>query len=176
MKRLFMLFTACAALMLVMSPAATYAQHDDPDMEWEADGALFDRLGGEEVVKGVVEDFVSMVMKDEKLKNHFEGADQAKMKEMLVAQITSASGGEIEYSGKTFKESLGDMGVKGETLEKVTAHMTASLEQNEAWPEDVEELLVVLQLKEGTMEGAEGAHEEGTGEAGHKSTAGANKQ
>ena len=33
MKRLFLLFAACAALMLVVRPAATYAQHDDPDME-----------------------------------------------------------------------------------------------------------------------------------------------
>jgi hypothetical protein len=40
--------------------------------------------------------------------------------------------------------------------------MTASLEQNEAWPEDVEELLVVLELQEEEMEeGAEGEHEEG---------------
>ena len=71
MKRLFLLFAACAALMLVVSPAATYAQHDDPDMEWEMDGPLYDRMGGEEIVSGIVEEFVSMVIEDDKLKNHF---------------------------------------------------------------------------------------------------------
>jgi hemoglobin len=162
MKRLFVLFAACAALMLAVIPATTYAQHDDPDMEWEADGPLIDRLGGEEILSGIVDDFVSMAMADDKLKSHFEGSDQAKMKEMLMAQITFAAGGEIEYAGKTFVESLGEMGITGEYLESITAHMTASLEQNEAWPEDVEELLVVLELQEEEMEeGAEGEHEEG---------------
>jgi hypothetical protein len=41
--------------------------------------------------------------------------------------------------------------------------MTASMEANDAWPEDVDELLVVLELIEGEMEHeeeAEGEHEE----------------
>ena len=67
MKRLFLLFAACAALMLVVRPAATYAQHDDPDMEWEMDGPLYDRMGGEEIVSGIVEEFVSMVIEEDKL-------------------------------------------------------------------------------------------------------------
>ena len=152
MKRLFLLFAACAALMLVVSPAATYAQHEDPDMEWEMDGPLYDRMGGEEIVSGIVEEFVSMVIEDDKLKSHFEGVDQEKMKEMLVAQITYASGGEIEYEGQTFLESLAGMGITGESLESVTEHMTASMEANDAWPEDVDELLVVLELIEGEHE------------------------
>jgi hypothetical protein len=82
---------------------------------------------------------------------------------MLVAQITYASGGEIEYEGQTFLESLAGMGITGESLESVTEHMTASMEANDAWPEDVDELLVVLELIEGEMEHeeeAEGEHEE----------------
>ena len=186
MKRLFLLFTACAALMLVVSPAATYAQHDDPDMEWEMDGPLYDRMGGEEIVSGIVEEFVSMVIEDDKLKNHFEGVDQEKMKEMLVAQITYASGGEIEYEGQTFLESLAGMGITGESLESITEHMTASMEANDAWPEDVDELLVVLELIEGEMEHeeeaegeheeeAEGEHEEGN-EDEHESGSGAHPE
>ena len=175
MKRLFLLFAACAALMLVVSPAATYAQHDDPDMEWEMDGPLYDRMGGEEIVSGIVEEFVSMVIEDDKLKSHFEGVDQEKMKEMLVAQITYASGGEIEYEGQTFLESLAGMGITGESLQSITEHMAASMEANEAWPEDVDELLVVLELIEGEMEHeeeAEGEHEEGNDDE-HESGSGA---
>jgi truncated hemoglobin YjbI len=105
-------------------------------------------MGGEEIVSGIVEEFVSMVIEDDKLKSHFEGVDQEKMKVMLVAQITYASGGEIEYEGETFLESLAGMGITGESLESVTEHMTASMETNDAWPEDVDELLVVLDLLE----------------------------
>ena len=46
-------------MLLIGSASAVYAQHDDPNMEWVMDGPLYDRLGGEEMIRGVIDDFVA---------------------------------------------------------------------------------------------------------------------
>ena len=149
MTRLALTSVALSALLLLMGTAAPlHAQHDDPNMEWVMDGPLYDRLGGEEMIMGVIDDFVASAVEEEGLKAHLEGVDQDAWKESLMAQFIFVSGGEIEYDGKSFKESLGEMGIMEASLEIVADQLMIALEMNEAWPEDVDELLVALELKE----------------------------
>ena len=149
-----------ALLLLTGTTAPLHAQHDDPNMEWVMDGPLYDRLGGEEMIMGVIDDFVASAAEEEALKAHLEGVDQEAWKETLLAQFTVVSGGEIEYDGKSFRESLGEMGIAEETMDLVADQLTIALEMNEAWPEDVDELLVALELKEAEMVEEEMTEEE----------------
>ena len=149
-----------ALLLLTGTTAPLHAQHDDPNMEWVMDGPLYDRLGGEEMIMGVIDDFVASTVEEETLKSHLEGVDQEAWKAALLAQFTVVSGGEIEYDGKSFKESLGEMGIEEEAMDLVAEQLTIALEMNEAWPEDVDELLVALELKEAEMADEEMAEEE----------------
>ena len=152
MIRMALTFMALSALLLLIgSTAPLHAQHDDPNMEWVMDGPLYDRLGGEEMIMGVINDFVASVLEEEALKAHLEGVDYEVWKETLLAQFTTVSGGEIEYDGKSFKESLDEMGITEEAMDLVADQLTIALETNEAWPEDVDELLVALELKEAEM-------------------------
>ena len=168
MIRMALTSVALPALFLLIGTAAPlHAQHDDPNMEWVMDGPLYDRLGGEEMIMGVIDDFVDAAVEEEQLKGHLEGVDQDAWKADLLAQFTLVAGGEIEYDGKSFKESLGEMGIAEEAMELVADQLTIALEMNEAWPEDVDELLVALELKE-----AELTEEEMTEVAGDDGVAG----
>lgn len=170
MIRMVMATAALSALVLLIGTAAPlHAQHDDPNMEWVMDGPLYDRLGGEEMIMGVIDDFVAAAVEEEPLKGRLEGVDQDAWKETLLAQFTFVSGGEIEYDGSSFKESLAEMGIEEASLETVADQLTIALELNEAWPEDVDELLVALELKEAELTEEEMAEEgmtEGEMEAG----------
>ena len=170
MTRMVMATAALSALFLLIGIAAPlHAQHDDPNMEWVMDGPLYDRLGGEEMIMGVIDDFVAAAVEEEPLKGHLEGVDQDAWKETLLAQFTFVSGGEIEYDGSSFKESLAEMGIEEASMETVADQLTIALELNEAWPEDVDELLVALELKEAELTEEEMAEEgmtEGEMEAG----------
>ena len=160
MTRMVMATAALSALLLLIGTAAPlHAQHDDPNMEWVMDGPLFDRLGGEEMIMGVIDDFVAAAVEEEPLKGHLEGVDQDAWKETLLAQFTFVSGGEIEYDGSSFKESLAEMGIEEASMETVADQLTIALELNEAWPEDVDELLVALELKEAELTEEEMAEE-----------------
>lgn len=166
MTRMAMATAALSALLLLIGTAAPlHAQHDDPNMEWVMDGPLYDRLGGEEMIMGVIDDFVAAAVEEEPLKGHLEEVDQDAWKETLLAQFTFVSGGEIEYDGSSFKESLAEMGIEEATMETVADQLTIALELNEAWPEDVDELLVALELKEAELTEEEMA-EEGMAEEG----------
>ena len=151
-----------ALLLLIGTTTPLHAQHDDPNMEWVMDGPLYDRLGGEEMIMGVIDDFVASSAEEETLKTQLEGVDQEAWKQTLLAQFTFVSGGEIEYDGKSFRESLGDMGISEEAMDLVAEQLTIALETNEAWPEDVDELLVALELKEAEVTEEEMAEEEMT--------------
>ena len=159
-----------ALFLLIGTAAPLHAQHDDPNMEWVMDGPLYDRLGGEEMIMGVIDDFIDAAVEEEQLKGHLEGVDQDAWKSDLLAQFTLVAGGEIEYDGKSFKESLGEMGIAEEAMELVADQLTIALEMNEAWPEDVDELLVALELKEAEM--TEGEMTEGAGDDGDAGNAG----
>ncbi len=186
MIRMVLTSVALPALLLVLGTTAPlHAQHDDPNMEWVMDGPLYDRLGGEEMIMGVIDDFVASAVEEEGLKSHLAEVDQDAWKASLMAQFTIASGGEIEYDGKSFKESLGEMGITEASMELVADQLTIALEMNEAWPEDVDELLVALELKEAelteeemtegeTAEGemTEGEMKEGSGDEGEAGGAG----
>ncbi|MCY3556943.1 MAG: hypothetical protein OXH56_16665 [Gemmatimonadetes bacterium] len=159
MTRMAMATAALSALLLIGTAAPVHAQHDDPNMEWVMDGPLYDRLGGEEMIMGVIDDFVAAAVEEEPLKGHLEGVDQDAWKETLLAQFTFVSGGEIEYEGSSFKESLAEMGIEEASMETVADQLTIALELNEAWPEDVDELLVALELKEAELTEEEMAEE-----------------
>ncbi len=172
------LFSMALSALLLLTGTSTpaHAQHDDPNMEWVMDGPLYDRLGGEEMIMGVIDDFVAAAVEEEQLNGHLGEVDQDAWKETLLAQFTSVAGGEIEYAGNSFKESLGEMGIMEESMELVADQLTIALEMNEAWPEDVDELLVALELKEAEMMEEEiteeGMAEEGMAEEGMDSDGG----
>ena len=176
MIRMALTSVALPALLLLFGTAAPlHAQHDDPNMEWVMDGPLYDRLGGEEMIMGVIDDFVAAAVEEEQLKGHLAEVDQDAWKETLMVQFTFVAGGEIEYDGKSFKESLGEMGIAESSMELVAEQLTIALEMNEAWPEDVDELLVALELKEAELteeEMTEGETAEGSGGDGDAAGAG----
>lgn len=152
MKRFLTLVAGCTAVLLLMGSQTSYAQHDDPDMEWEtaetpATETLFAKMGGQEKIAIVVSDFVTMIMADEKLKKMFEKADQIQWKKELTDQIIKAAGGETTYAGKTLKDSLTGMGIKEENLVAVTKQLAAALEKNKVEKASGDALLTALELK-----------------------------
>jgi hemoglobin len=70
---------------------------------------LWERLGGEDAVRAVVSDFVDRSAKDPRVgfdrggKYKFTAAAVSKLKDTLVKQISSVTGGPLAYDGKDMK-------------------------------------------------------------------------
>ena len=94
---------ALAALALTAVPAS--AQQ----------ASLYQRLGGYPAIKAVVDDFVGNVEADKRINRFFARTDIARLKQNLVDQICSGTGGPCFYTGRDMKSAHAGMGVRAAT-------------------------------------------------------------
>lgn len=108
-------------------------------------GTLFDRLGGETGVKGVVKDFVeNNVAKDTRINAQFANADIPGFEKKLYEQICSASGGGCVYSGKDMKTAHAGMKITEADFNAVVEDLGKALDNAHVAEADKQTLLGVL--------------------------------
>jgi hemoglobin len=101
--------------------------------------SLFDRLGGQPAITAVIDSFVAIVAKDDRINKKFAKSDVARVKKNLVDQVCAQTGGPCTYTGLTMKEAHEKMGVtEGEfnalvedLVKTLTAYNVAKAEQDE---------------------------------------------
>lgn len=64
---------------------------------------LYERLGGGGAIKLVVDTFITHVAGDKRINKFFAHANVPHLKQMLVEQISAATGGPVKYTGKDMK-------------------------------------------------------------------------
>lgn len=108
-------------------------------------GKLFDRLGGEAGIKGVVKDFVeNNVAKDDRIKAFFANADVPGLEKKLYEQICNASGGGCTYSGKDMKTAHAGMKIKAADFDALVEDLVKALDNAHVAEADKQSLLGVL--------------------------------
>lgn len=105
---------------------------------------LWDRLGGEENVARVVDDFVIAAASDPKVNVTRGGkikvnADDLKVQ--LIAFISHHTGGPYKYTGKDMKTAHKGMGITDAEFDAAGAHLKKALEKHKAAPADVDALM-----------------------------------
>ncbi len=78
---------------------------------------LFERLGGLDAVKAVVDELVADVVADPLLKPRFAATDLPAFKQKLVEQLCQASGGPCTYTGKPMAEAHAGMKISDAELD-----------------------------------------------------------
>src|SRR6476660_341710 len=92
-------------------------------------GSLYDRLGGQGAIKAVVDDFVARCAGDRRINPKFARTDIARLKAMLVEQVSAATGGPVEYTGRGMRETHRGMQVTGGEFEALVEDLVATLTQ-----------------------------------------------
>jgi hemoglobin len=112
---------------------------------------LWERLGGEANVAKVVDDFVNAAAKDPKVdfdrkgKFKLDAEGVARLKQLLIEQISSVSGGPLRYSGRDMKTVHKSMGITNEQFDALAGHLEAALKKNKAAPDDIKAVLAVVE-------------------------------
>ena len=97
---------------------------------------LWERLGGEEKVTKIVDDFVTKVVHDKRVNFTRDGkvkVDDARLRDMkrrLVELASSVGGGPLPYRGKSMKEAHKDMGITDAEFTAVLDDMRQALQEN----------------------------------------------
>jgi hemoglobin len=121
-------------------PVVTPDQPKKPKTMWG-------RLGGEEGVTRIVDDFVNLVAPDPKV-DFFRGGKYkltedavVKMKRELVEQISQATGGPLKYKGPDMKKVHKGMGITDAQFNAIAADLKKALVKNKVADEDVKQIL-----------------------------------
>ncbi len=106
--------------------------------------SLFDRLGGQDAITAVVDDFVGRCASDGRINGKFARSDIPRVKRMLVDQVCEASGGPCTYTGRNMKETHFGMGVTAGEFDALVEDLVASLNHFNVGETEQGELLGVL--------------------------------
>jgi hemoglobin len=105
---------------------------------------LFERLGGREAVRQVVESFYKSVLADKRINHFFDGIDMVRQKQKQVAFLTMVFGGPHQYSGKDMREGhrlLVQRGLDDSHVDAVIELLQQALKDYGAPPEDIAEVV-----------------------------------
>ncbi len=109
-----------------------------------ADQSLYVRLGEKPAIVSIVDDFVTRVVADMRIKGRFTEADIPHLKAMLVDQICQTSGGPCVYEGRDMKLTHAGMSIVGEEFEALVGDLIATLDKFEVGKREQGELLSAL--------------------------------
>jgi len=113
--------------------------------------SLWMKLGGQEAVEKVVDDFVAIAGANPKVnfdrdgKLKFTEEQIAMLKKQLVAFVSAASGGPIKYSGKTMKEAHQGMEITDAEFDASVDDLVKALEKNGVKEEEVKALRTAVE-------------------------------
>ena len=105
---------------------------------------LYDRLGGSAAIMAVVEDFVRRCAADSRINGKFARTDVPRLKAKLIEQVSAATGGGVEYTGRTMRETHDSMGVTAGEFNALVEDLAATLDQFRVPQEDQAELVSIL--------------------------------
>jgi hemoglobin len=106
--------------------------------------SLYDRLGGLDAIRAVVDSLVARCAGDERINQKFERSDIPRLTTMLVDQVCEATGDPCTYTGRDMREVHDGMGVTAGEFDALVEDLVATLDEFDVPKAEQEELLGLL--------------------------------
>jgi len=108
------------------------------------DKSLYDRLGGKDAIKAVIDELVTIVAADDRINKKFAKTDVNRLKFELVEQICAATGGPCKYKGRDMKTAHKHMGVTEGEFNALVEDLVKALDKFNVQEKEKKELLAIL--------------------------------
>lgn len=105
---------------------------------------LYERLGGDEGIETVVDEFYDRVLADESLQEYFEDTDMDALRDHQRAFLTMVAGGPEEYDGEDMREAHAHLGITKSDFAAVAGHLDNALRSQNVADEDREQALAAV--------------------------------
>lgn len=110
---------------------------------------LFDRLGGMQGIKQVVDRFYDKIMADDRVKGFFEGVDMERQRRHQTAFVAFAVGGP-KYSGRSMEQAHRGMNLQPAHFNAVVEDLVTALKECGVGTQDVDKVVETV----GTLRGS----------------------
>lgn len=106
---------------------------------------LYDRLGGEDAIGAVVDEFYDRVIADEQVAHYFDDVDMQKQRVHQTKFISSVAGGPVEYTGEEMEAVHDGMGIDDNDFNAIATHLDAALTEFDVDNHDREAVLEAIE-------------------------------
>jgi len=106
--------------------------------------SLYERLGGNAAITAVVENFRDRVAGDDRINGKFAKSDLARLTQMLIDQVSEATGGPNRYTGRSMKDAHAGMAVTSGEFNALVEDLVATLNHFKVGSKEKDELLGAL--------------------------------
>jgi hemoglobin len=133
--------------MAALTLTACASAPSDTASSAPATPTLYQRLGGREAIKQVVDDFVANLAADPRVNARFKGLDAAKMTKLqtdLADQICDLTGGPCAYLGRDMKAVHAGMNITEAEWNATVEDLMKTLNKFKVGPKEQQELLSAL--------------------------------
>jgi hemoglobin len=128
-----------ASTLLLLSMAGVCAETTPPSTS--RDDALYQALGGQNGISQVVDDLVSLVLLDSRIKDSFKDTNMRRLAELLKEQFCVLSGGPCKYSGDDMVTVHEKLGINMLQFNALTEDLQLAMEKNSV-PSSVQNKLI----------------------------------
>ncbi|MDP3773019.1 MAG: group 1 truncated hemoglobin [Gemmatimonadales bacterium] len=139
--------TACRGGGYQASPAP------QPAAAAPAGPSLYERLGGVDAIRAVVDNFVGRVGADARINTFFRGVDLDNFKRLLTEQICQETGGPCRYTGRSMRETHTGMNLTDAHFNALVEDLVGALNQFNVPEREKNELLTALGGMKGDIVG-----------------------
>ncbi len=115
--------------------------------------SLYERLGGVDAIRAVVDNFVGRVGADARINTFFRGVDLDNLKRLLTEQICQATGGPCRYTGRSMRETHTGMSLTDAHFNALLEDLVGALNQFNVPEREKSELLAALGGMKGDIVG-----------------------
>lgn len=111
--------------------------------------SLYDKLGGEAAIDGVVSILYRKIIEDDQLNGYFEGICVHYQQYKQKVFLTMVLGGPTQFSGKDLRKAherlVNEQGLTDLHFDRVVGHLRAALEEVNASEEDIDGVIAIAE-------------------------------
>ncbi|MES1022994.1 group 1 truncated hemoglobin [Gloeocapsa sp. BRSZ] len=113
---------------------------------------LYEKLGGEQAIKQVVDDFYTRVLADDTVNSFFAHTDMEKQRRHQTAFISFALGSPTPYTGRSMEKAHAGLNLQPEHFDAIVKHLSEALEVHHVPPAEIKTVLDrIATLKEAVL-------------------------
>ncbi|ELY46315.1 globin [Natronorubrum sulfidifaciens JCM 14089] len=105
---------------------------------------LYERLGGQDAIEAVVDEFYDRVVADDQVAHYFDDVDMQRQRAHQTQFISAVAGGPVEYTGADMEAAHDDLGITKSDFDAIATHLEAALEQFDVDVDDREAVLTAI--------------------------------
>lgn len=106
-----------------------------------AKNTLYHRLGGEEQISNIVDEFYERVLADDSVAGFFDDVDMAAQRAHQTQFLSAVAGGPVKYNGEDMREAHEGMGIEPRHFAAIATHLEAALREFDVSDGSIDEIM-----------------------------------